>query len=251
MDYKLLKDHLGRIGYSVLDIFFPPHCYLCETPLETHGYICDDCKARFEKITPPVCDRCGAPLSRPGRLCNNCVAGGREFFLARSYGFYSPDGTLAGAIKGLKYGQERALAGELGPLLNEGLTGELVDMAEAITYVPLRKKKLKERGFNQARLLAESLSVEVDLPLVGALNKTRETAPQAELGRAERLVNVRESFEPVRPIEVDRVLLVDDVFTTGATADECSKALKEGGAERVYVVTVGRSHSRDARRHLR
>ncbi len=244
MDYKSLKDYLGRIGYSVLDIFFPPHCYLCETPLDCHQYICDDCKARFERITPPVCRKCGAPTSRPGRLCYDCVAGGREFFLARSFGLYRPGGLLAETITGLKYKKEKALARELGPLLARGVTGELAEKAEAITFVPLSRSKLKERGFNQAKLLAQALSGEVDLPVIDALVKTRETGPQAELDRSERLVNVEGSFEPRGPIDYGSVLLVDDVFTTGSTATECSRALKEGGAEKVYVVTVGRSYSK-------
>lgn len=135
------------------------------------------------------------------------------------------------------------MATELGPLLNQGLTGELVRRGELITYVPLTDRKLRERGFNQAKLLARYLAQEVDLPLVEALMKTRETQPQAELGRKERRTNLKDSFAPVRTIHRDEVLLIDDVFTTGATATECSKALKHAGAKRVYVVTLARSYS--------
>lgn len=240
---KQIEKFLGRLGYSTLDILFPPHCYFCGTPLDGHKYICSDCLGALKKVSGPVCARCGKPAAEAGRLCPQCAAGEREFFLARSYGQYRPDTLLSKAITGMKYRGERALATELGPLLNQGLTGELVRRGELITYVPLTDRKLRERGFNQAKLLARYLAQEVDLPLVEALMKTRETQPQAELGRKERRTNLKDSFAPVRTIHRDEVLLIDDVFTTGATATECSKALKHAGAKRVYVVTLARSYS--------
>lgn len=196
----------------------------------------------MEEITGPVCARCGRPMERSGGLCSECAGGETEFFLARSFGHYKPGGLLARGITGLKYEGEKALARELGPILNRGYTGELIHEAQAITYVPLSSKKLAERGFNQARLLATFLGQEVGLPVIQTLRKTQNTSPQAELGRKERLLNLRNCFEVIEPISVDSILLVDDVFTTGSTVSECSKVLKRGGAKRVFVATLARSY---------
>ncbi len=226
----------------MLDILYPPHCYLCGEPLEEHRYICHDCLNSFEEITGPVCERCGKPAPESGGLCSMCAKGEREFFLARSFGLYEPGGGLAESIKGLKYEGEKALAKNLAPLLERGKTGEMIDKAEAVTFVPLSNEKLEDRGFNQAELLARVLARRKDLPLLETLVKNEMTRPQAELGREERLTNVRGSFAYREEIDRESILLVDDVFTTGATVDECSRVLKRAGAGRVYVVTLARSY---------
>ncbi|MFP4508356.1 MAG: double zinc ribbon domain-containing protein [Candidatus Acetothermia bacterium] len=230
------------MGCSLLDILYPPHCYLCGEPVEEHRYICRDCLDDFQEITGPVCEKCGKPSLKSGGLCSRCATGDREFFLARSFGSYEPGGGLAKSIKGLKYEGERALAKDLGALLELGETGDLVEQVEAVAFVPLSREKLEERGFNQAELLARVLARRRDLPLLRALEKVEVTRPQAELGREQRLVNVRGSFSYTEEVDYESVLLVDDVFTTGATVDECSRVLKRAGAERVYVVTLARSY---------
>ncbi len=111
-----------------------------------------------------------------------------------------------------------------------------------MTYVPLSRDKRADRGFNQAELLARKVSRETEIPLFRSLSKKETTRPQAELKREERLTNVRGSFTWEEVVGFSNVLLIDDVFTTGATADECSKTLKRAGAERVYVATLARSY---------
>lgn len=225
-----------------MDILYPPHCYLCGQPLEEHRYICRDCLSSFKEITGPICERCGKPAPDSGGLCEDCSDGDREFFLARSFGLYEPGGGLAESIKGLKYEGERALARDLAPLLGQEGNSELLERAEAVAFVPLSSEKLERRGFNQAELLARSLARAENLPVIETLYKSMETRPQADLGRADRLINVQGSFAYRREIEFDSVLLVDDVFTTGATVDECSKVLKRAGTERIYVATLARSY---------
>jgi len=226
----------------LLDILYPPHCYLCGDPLEEHRYICKDCIDSFSRITGPVCEKCGKPVANSGGICEDCSDGDREFFLARSFGLYEPDGGLAESVKGLKYEGERALARDLAPLLGREGNSELLERAEAVTFVPLSSEKLERRGFNQAELLARNLARAEGLPIFQTLYKSMETRPQADLGRAERLINVQGSFAYREEIDHDSVLLVDDVFTTGATVDECSKVLKRAGAARVYVATLARSY---------
>ncbi|MEF8799237.1 MAG: ComF family protein, partial [Candidatus Bipolaricaulota bacterium] len=221
----------------MLDILYPPHCYLCGEPLTTHRYICPDCLDSFEEITGPICEKCGQPARKPGGVCSECSEGNREFFLARSFGRYKPGGGLAESIKGLKYEGEKALAKGLAPLLARGESGEFLERVDAITFVPLSREKLADRGFNQAELLAQSLARDRGIPSFQTLIKERATKPQAELGREERLVNVRGSFTYRKRVDYESVMLVDDVFTTGATVDECSKVLKEAGVGRVFVAT--------------
>ncbi len=230
------------MGYPLLDILYPPHCFLCGEPLRAHGYICDDCLNSFQKISDPVCEKCGKPALESGGLCSECAKGEREFFLARSWGIYKPGEPLAESISGLKYEGERALARELGTLLGRGKTELTIDRVDGLTYVPLSQDKLEDRGFNQAELLAREFAREKDIPLFHSLVKQKPTKPQAELSREERLVNVRGSFACEESVEPETVLLIDDVFTTGATVDECSKVLKGAGAERVYVATLARSY---------
>ena len=232
---------MRRVGYSLVDLLYPPHCYLCGKSLATHRYICQSCLSSFDQITNPVCERCGKPALESGGVCSECAKGDREFFLARSYGLYRPGNGLAEAISGFKYEGEKALSNDLAPLLTRGKPGELVDAVEAITFVPLNEEKLKERGFNQAELLARKVSRITGIPIFRTLSKPVLTKPQAKLSREERLTNVSGSFDPEKTIHRDRVLLIDDVFTTGSTADECSRVLKEAGAEQVYVTTLART----------
>ena len=231
-----------RVIYPLLDLIYPPHCYICNDPLSTHRYICENCLSSFEKITDPVCEKCGKPVQDSGGVCSECSEGDREYFLARSYGVYRPGGGLAEAIGGLKYEGERALARDLAPLLNEGKPGYLLSRVDGLTFVPASREKLSRRGFNQAELLARVVSRKFEVPLFRTLVKEVETEPQAELNREERLKNVKGSFASENPVEYESVLLVDDVFTTGATASECSKVLKEAGASRVCVATLARSY---------
>ncbi|MEF8917076.1 MAG: ComF family protein [Candidatus Bipolaricaulota bacterium] len=230
------------MGYSILDIFYPPHCYLCGKGLATHRYICESCLDSFERITDPICEKCGKPAPESGGVCSECAKGNREFFLARSFGLYRPGKGLAEAIAGLKYEGEKALSKDLAPLLDKGKTGELLEDVDALTFVPLSRKKLRDRKFNQAELLARKVSQITEISLVQTLVKLEATRPQAELSREERLENVRGSFDYDETIDHDRVLLIDDVFTTGSTVDECSRVLKDAGAERVYVATLARSY---------
>lgn len=118
-------------------------------------------------------------------------------------------------------------------------TGFPIDL---VTWVPIHPRKLKLRGYNQAELLAKALSFNLGLPCMDLLSKKKETKPQSKLNREERLKNILGVFEPKPSIMVfgKRILLVDDVITTGATASECARVLKKMGAEKVYVLALAR-----------
>ncbi len=234
---------LKELARGALELLYPPHCYLCNAPLEA-GYICPECYASLPRPKPeePLCTRCGGPLQEAELdLCGECADRPWSFLEARSFGFY--EGGLAELVKGFKYRGERALARELARYLLEAGEGLFLDRAEALTFVPMTEEKLRQRGFNQAELLARELSGLTGLPVVPALVKVRETEEQATLRGQERWKNVQGAFTPKGEALCARIILVDDVYTTGATAEECSRALQEGGYSEVYVLTVARARS--------
>lgn len=237
-----LVDEFAR---GALKLLYPPHCYLCGRPLED-GLLCPSCYAGLRRPKPdePLCARCGAPLADPALdLCPECADRPWFFAEARSFGYY--EAGLAELVKGLKFGGERALARELARYLFEAGGGFLA-RAEALTFVPLTRRKCRQRGFNQAELLARQLGRLTGLPVIPALAKVRETQEQTALGPEERRANVRGAFAPCGEARHEAILLVDDVYTTGATAEECSRALREAGYEEVFVLTVARTRPKGA-----
>lgn len=230
---------LRGIGFSVLDLLYPPTCFICGRPLEEHRYLCSECLHDFHPLSPPLCEHCGAPLE-VGNLCERCLQAGRQFQAARSVGYYERGSSLTEAIHGLKYEGERALASELAGLFTGGITGKLLQSSEAITYVPQSRRKNDQRGFNHAALLAESLGDTIGKPVVSALSKVEETPDQVGLDHIQRRANLQDVFRAEHADGLDTCALVDDVLTTGTTAEQCGKALRGSGWETVYVVTLAR-----------
>jgi ComF family protein len=229
---------------SLLGLLYPPHCYICERPTDL-TFICEGCfeEIETERISPPICKICGCPLPDPDiDLCIECANHKQYFDWARSFGFY--EGVLAELVKALKYRKEKALSKELAHLLHKALDDIEI---EAITFVPLSPKRKRERGFNQGELLAWELGKLVGLDVLPTLAKTRETKPQTELSGKERVENVKDSFKVAQSPKCANILLVDDVLTTGATASECSRVLKEDGCGCVYVLTVARTRPKELR----
>ncbi|MFQ6117553.1 MAG: ComF family protein, partial [Candidatus Bipolaricaulia bacterium] len=204
------------------------------------------CYEGLPRLAPeePHCARCGAPLADSQvDLCGECATRPWFFDRARSFGFYEEG--LAELVRGLKYRGERALARPLARYRLEA--GEdLRPHAEALAFVPLTPAKLCRRGFNQAELLAGELGRLAGLPTITGLVKIRETDDQTGLGPDERFENVAEAFAFRGEAQFGRITLIDDVYTTGATAEECSRALKEGRIEEVDVLTVVRARGREA-----
>jgi len=170
--------------------------------------------------------------------CEECITDEPSFEYARSYGIYK--GALQEAIKQLKYHYIKRLSVPLSGLL---LTLSLPDV-DVVIPVPLHGRRLKERGFNQSALIAKHVSDTIKKPLlINSLVKTRDTQPQVGLTAEERKRNIKGAFSVYEPHRINgkRILLIDDVLTTGSTVRECSKVLKRSGARSIYVLTVARS----------
>ncbi|MBA4394735.1 MAG: amidophosphoribosyltransferase [Desulfobacca sp.] len=226
-------------------LLFPEKCPFCRSLLsigaEDIPGLCPPCAQDIQWIRPPFCPRCGRPFQRgtDSHLCSDCLRQKHFFDWGRAAVCYQ--GVMAEAIQRFKYKGDINLADPLGwfwnPIPLEGLS------FEAIIPVPLHPSRLRERGFNQALLLGKILGrIHQKKVLAKGLRRIRNTVPQVQLDHSQREKNVRGAFVVRKPQEIiDKgLLLVDDVFTTGATVNECAKVLKKTGAREVFVLTLAR-----------
>jgi ComF family protein len=215
---------------ALIDALLPPSCAACGAP----GWpLCGECTDRVGVITPPWCSRCGRPWEEPIEGCADCPP--RVIDSVRAPFLY--DGPMADAIRGMKFSGWHALAGHLAGAMAEVWDGLRTDV---ITWVPLSRRRRRRRGFDQAEVMAAALGKRLDLPLRGLLRRARETEAQARKSGVDRRRALQDAFVVVGEVP-DRVLLVDDVLTTGATAAAGAATLKRAGARRVAVLAGARS----------
>lgn len=242
-----MKTFIARLGHGLLDLVYPPMCLVCENRLES-GTLCENCIASFEPVDDPVCAVCGR--GRGGATCRNC-----ERFLTETGAAFAFDAARAGAVYGgalrhaihlLKYRGGENLALPLGAFLaNRIVVDRLLPepVAQIVAYVPMHPKRERGRGYNQARLLAEPVAELLGVPLLqsAAFVRIRNTTPQMGSSDRARRGNLRgETFAVQDEVAVrgKDVLLLDDVFTTGATVNACAAVLKKSGAASVRVVCL-------------
>lgn len=240
---SLFPQLAGTLVKALVDILFPPRCLLCQANTHNHE-ICIHCAENFKPIISPLCTLCGAPFLTEGdesHLCGGCIKETPPFDIARSLFYYNEK--MSFAIQRLKYAGKSSLAIALGRLLfNHPLTEETFDR---IVPVPLHISRLRERGFNQSQLIARRLEKKTFCPVDPfIIERTKRTLTQVGMKRKERILNVKGAFRirdaAFASIRGESILLIDDVFTTGATVGECSRILKKGGAEKVSVLTLAR-----------
>jgi predicted amidophosphoribosyltransferase len=254
---------------KLLDLLYPPRCAACGIPEET--LLCGRCQALVERIRPPFCLRCGLPFdpeAKGGELCADCRSAKQPFEMARAFGRHH--GVLRETLHSFKYDRIRALGPVLGKFLLEcfddsgekshsvgGCDGGLRGVESArllpseklrasgfdiICPVPLHPVRLRERGFNQAEVLAGTVSSAVGIGVVEGLERLRLTKPQTGLDPRARRENVRGAFAAhTAKVAGRRILLVDDVWTTGATLVECAKVLTRAKARKVSILTLTRA----------
>lgn len=253
MDTGDFKKVLG----ALLDFLFPAECVGCKGFLGENRFLgfCKDCWGKIEFVTGSLCFCCGKPFETKSIsqmtsnfTCGNCRKGLYYFDKARAIGKYK--GVLKEAIHHFKYSPTQVGMGKpgLGKYLSELLLQHLppdlqISSFDLVIPVPLHKNRKEQRGFNQSEILAKFLSQRYHIPLdTKHLYRIKETRPQIELSSSERAENVKGAFIIRNPRELKgkKIILIDDVFTTGATVNESSRILKKAEVKKVLVLTLTR-----------
>src|SRR5437868_13691958 len=231
---------------AAVSLLYPPICTLCGGKTRAGEYLCEQCEAKAMRIVAPFCQQCSEPFE--GAIatvftCANCAH--RTIYFDAAVAAYRSRGIVRQIIHDFKYGRQIHLR----HLVTRWLTAALDDPRlrgrrfDVISPVPLHPARKRERGFNQASLLAELLNAQISIQSKPLLERIRYTTTQTALDRTERMENLHNAFRLRKNANVRglRVLLIDDVLTTGSTLNECARILKGAGAISVHAATAARA----------
>lgn len=220
------------------ELFFPRRCVLCDTVLATGEEICEKCQKKIRYVEGPKCYQCGCSVaSSETEYCDACKK--KKHLYEKGFALYEYE-SVKDSLYRFKY-HDRPAYGEFYAMdlarRIPALRNLRVDFIAAVPMYPGKKRK---RGYNQAEVLAKELSKQLKIPYKkGLLKRVKNTNPMKELGPSERQINLQNAFiVPVNDVKLEGVLLVDDIYTTGATVDACTRVLKEAGVKKVYVVSL-------------
>jgi len=231
---------------EVASLVYPPTCTICSASVGLREYLCADCEAKLGRILPPFCAKCSEPFE--GAItttfsCANCAH--RALYFEAAVSAFRSRGIARHVILNFKYGRQIHLRHLVGRWLLAAFDDPRLRERrfDVIVPVPLHPARQRERGFNQAALLAERLGPHLGVPVRSVLQRVRYTTTQTAFDRGERIQNLRHAFRLRKNADVRKlsVLLIDDVLTTGSTLSECARVLKENGARCVYAATAARA----------
>ena len=231
---------------ALASLFYPPLCAICSEPIAASAYLCGSCQDKAPRIKPPFCSICSEPY--PGDItqvfsCANCAQ--RRFHFESAVAVYRSRGIVRRLLHEFKYGHQIYLRYPIANWLGETLRDPRLDgrRFDLVAPVPLHPARKRERGFNQAELLAHLVSFRAGLTMREPLERIRYTTTQTVFDRTERMENLRDAFRLRKKADVrgSRVLLIDDVLTTGSTLSECARVLKAAGAISVHAATAARA----------
>lgn len=231
---------------SLLDILYPRRCPVCSEIVDVRGELsCIECRKKLIFIEEPKCKRCGKPLEQDNKeYCYDCEKKSRDFTRGIALWLYNKE--MKKSMADFKNHGRREYAEFYTEELLKACKEEIMDISpDALVPVPIHKKKLMERGYNQADVLARSIGDKLEIPVLSELLvRKKDTLPQKQLNDKERMRNLAEAFD-FSHIErscfrkkLNKVLLVDDIYTTGSTIEACARVLKNNGINEVYFVTV-------------
>ena len=226
---------------TILDIVYPRHCPVCGEIVAYPGkLICPQCREKVHPIREPKCKKCGKPLEQEEReYCHDC--GKRAHSYERGLALFAYEGWAKEAIYQIKFHNKREYLDFFVREMARELGSEVHSWgAQAIVPVPLHKKKYRRRGFNQAELLAEKLGTALHIPVRKDLaERIRYTDAQKELNLRERRKNIRGAFRVYRDeMDLEKIILVDDIYTTGSTVDEMAEEFLRSGASQIYFLAI-------------
>ena len=224
----------------LVELLFPRRCPVCDRPVDKMGaYVCKKCRLKIKYVQSPYCMKCGKGVkSEETELCGDC-RNGVHFFTAQR-ALYEYD-TMKAAIYRFKYEGRREYAEFFGRELAQKLGDRiLLWKPDVIVPVPLHKEREKQRGYNQAALIAKELGRRLDIPVdVKYISRVRKTLAQKNLNGKERQNNLKNAFKiSQNDVKLNTVIVVDDIYTTGATMDEMAECLKRAGVREVYCISL-------------
>ena len=239
----LRKSELFQAAVSLL---YPATCTVCRKQVRAGEYLCEECEAKIVRIVPPFCETCSEPFEGSINIafsCANCAH--RTIHFDAAVAVYRGRGIVRDVIHEFKYNRQMHLRHLVARWLRAALDDErLSDYSfDVMVPVPLHPARQRERGFNQASLLAKLLCAQTSIPCTPSLKRVRYTTTQTALDRSERMENLHNAFRLRKNADVRglRVLLIDDVLTTGSTLSECARVLKRAGAISVHAATAARA----------
>jgi ComF family protein len=235
-----IRNAIDDFKGAIIDFVLPPHCIICSGYLsQQEKVVCNVCWDNLEVLPSPFCPVCKNFLEQGNLFCKICTER-KNLCAVRSLGIF--DNYYQKMIHGFKYQQKMSLGQRLGKRLGEKLKDDkLTSGFDCIIPVPLHSTRKRERGFNQSEILAQELSDLIHIPVLKKiLKRTRNTKDQTKLTPEERIENVKGAFALKDPekIEGKRIILVDDVITTGATLGECARVLSKAGADKIMGATI-------------
>ncbi len=234
---------LRAASEALLNLLYPPHCAICEGVAPLRRYLCERCLQGVRRIEPPWCQGCALPLDGAVTAevhCPNCRD--QTLWIDAAMAACRMEEPVREVLHRFKYQRERHLRHPLAAWLAETLPHLSGPPPDAVVPVPLHPTRERERGYNQAALLAALLAREAGLRVEHPLLRVRDTPSQTRLHRGGRIENLRNAFalRQNAPVKSRHLLLVDDVLTTGSTLNECARILKQAGAASVRVAVVVR-----------
>jgi len=231
---------------AIASLLYPPACTICSASVAASEYLCAECDAKITRIVPPFCAKCSEPFAGAisgAFTCANCAH--RALHFDAAVAAYRSRGIVRRVILDFKYGRQIYLRHSVARWLiaafdDDRLRGRRFNI---IIPVPLHPARERQRGFNQAGLLAELLSVHLSIETKPVLERVRYTTTQTAFDRVERMENLHGAFRLRKKADVRdlHVLLIDDVLTTGSTLSECARVLKKAGALSVHAATAARA----------
>jgi len=231
---------------AAVSLLYPPVCTICGRSIRVNEYLCDRCETKVTRIVAPFCQKCSEPFegSITGAFtCANCAH--RTIYFDAAVAAYRGRGIVRQIVHEFKYARQLHLRHLIARWLHAALDDERLcgHRFDVIVPVPLHPTRQRERGFNQAGLLGDLLSAQTSIPAKPVLERIRYTTTQTALDRSERMENLHNAFRLRKNADVRglRVLLVDDVLTTGSTLNECARILKRAGAFSIHAATAARA----------
>lgn len=231
---------MNKIIWWARELLFPRRCPVCDKPVKPTGkLVCDFCRGKLKYVSESYCMKCGKSLQEEEReYCADCRKKKHSYIRAKSLYEYK---SVSDAIYRFKYGKRREYAEFFGEEMREHFE-DIVRCWEpdALLPVPIHKSRKRERGYNQAELLANEFGRRMGIPVYNNLIvRHKKTIPQKELKGAERQNNLKKAFKIGRnDVKLSTIIIIDDIYTTGATVDSMAEMLKEMGIKNIYVLTL-------------